>query len=771
MGIGGRPATYCSSACRQRAFRRRAAPPPVDADPLPLGGAPQVALDGFVGRQSELRRLRSLLRSTRLLTLVGPPGVGKSRLAAELARAHAGAAHLMCLDRAVSLATRRRLVTAIGERRLLVVLDDCDHMARQAARLAERLVRACAGVRVLATARGPLYADDEATLRVATLPLPAGRDRAAALRSPAVRLFVERAHAADPAFELTARNAALVIDICAKLDGLPLAIELAARRAGVLGLPQLLAGLADDLTLLTDGSRTGPDRHRDLAAAVEWSHHQLTPSERTVFRRLSVLPGGFDLAAAADVCGDAAVLPTLVVPALADRSLVVESGQPVRYRQPAAVRAYAADRLAAAGETTDTTSRAVDRLVRLVEPTTETIYLPDDLLARLCREQENIAAALRWTERPPGDRHVLLATALARVWQEQDRAGAGRALLAGVLAEVRTSAYLGDTLATLAEIACRQGDLDEALAAADRAVRRERDTDRPIGLARALHVRAFTLLCRGEEAEAIPAQRECLAIVGELGHDADTVLVTINLAWLLLQAGQRDEAERLLAQRVVGDADLRVLPRAHAEAMHTVGVLRLARDDLAAAERSFGEGLGRTSPESLTGAPLLEGLAIVDARRGNPERALCLAAAAGAVRRRLGVTAGVEWRHQVAAAVAVAGATVSPARATAATAAGERMRGPVLRSYALGHLTAADIGREPAGDRLLTEREQAIVGLIADGRTNREIADRLHLSVGTVRAAVTGLHSKLYLRSRLQLAVWATTQAQAFRNGAGSSSP
>lgn len=748
---GGRPATYCSDACRQRAFRRRAGDRSEDGEqPLPLGRAITPALDGFVGRQAALRHLRQLLATSRLITLTGPPGVGKSRLAAELARDRRGLAHLITLVAAPPARTTNRLVDTIGARRLLLVLDDCDHLRPSSARLAARVLRGCPGTRVLATCRGPLAATGETVFPVAPLPPPTSHDRAGVLRSTAVRLFVDRAHANDPSFELTDDNAGIVTDICRRLDGLPLAIELAARRIGTLTPAQLLAELDHPLTVLTAGSRTGPQRHGDLRSAIAWSHPLLSAPERAAFRRLAVLPAGFDLDAATAVCA-LDDTPALVA-ALADRSFL--KARDGRYRQPHTVRAYAAERLAAAGEAEATWHRAAEWLAGVAEPTTRSVYLYDTTLDRLRRERDNLVAVIDHVA--DDDQRVLLATALARVWQEHDLAPAGRRVLANALTRVPRSAYRTDAVATIAEIACRQGDLHEALRSATAAVRLARARARPIGLAKALHVLAFTRLCRGEDAPAMTAERECLDIVETLGQEADIALVRGNLAWQYLRAGQDADAERLLGS---GPPPTE-LPRAHAAAMHTIGMLRLARGDEAGAESSFTEGLVRTSPESLDGAPLMEGLAIIAVRRGDAERALCLAASAAAVRSRLGVVASADWRHQVEQALGSARRATDPARVVAAVAAGTRLQGRMLRAYALGQLVAPpdELAGQPECDELLTGREREIVALVAGGLTNREIAVRLHLSVSTVRTAVTTLLDKLYLRSRIQLAMWAATR-------------
>lgn len=328
---GGRPARYCSRACRQRAFRQRAERrTPSQTEPAGRGLPP--SLDAFVGRERELSRLRALLRSSRLLTLTGPGGVGKTRLALELAGgvrgARTGRAQWVALDSlrdgellpqalAAALGVRERggragveaLVHALGTRTMLVVLDNCEHLADACAQLAATLLARCPRLRILATSRETLRVPGEVVFRVAELSLtPAGEDHdlAELLRSEAVRLFLERARTSDATFELGRGEARTVAEICRRLDGLPLAIELAAGRAGSLSLTGILHGLDDQLSLLTDGSRTGPGRHRELGAAIDWSHRLLDPLERVVFRRLSVLGGGFSAEGAAAVCADGA---------------------------------------------------------------------------------------------------------------------------------------------------------------------------------------------------------------------------------------------------------------------------------------------------------------------------------------------------------------------------------------------------------------------------------------------------------------------------------
>lgn len=302
--------------------------------PVPGSELPR-ALDSFVGRQSELSRLRTLFKGSRLLTLTGPGGVGKTRLALEFAagpRAGDGrAARLVELDSvhdgarlpqavAASLGVGERagrtgaeaLAHALGNRGVLLILDNCEHLAEPCARLAAELLSRCPRLSILATSREVLRVPGEVVFRLGELslsPAVGEDDPAAVVQADAVRLFVERAASRAPGFTLHAGNARTVAEICRRLDGLPLAVELAARRTGALPLGDILAGLDDRLALLTDGSRTGPGRHRELAAAIDWSHRLLSLEEQRLFRRLAVLVGGFDAAGAEAVCADAGTRP------------------------------------------------------------------------------------------------------------------------------------------------------------------------------------------------------------------------------------------------------------------------------------------------------------------------------------------------------------------------------------------------------------------------------------------------------------------------------
>ncbi len=848
---GGRPARYCSDACRQRAFRERAAAASRAAPraELPGRGLP-VSLDAFVGRERELARLRTLLRSSRLLTLTGPGGVGKTRLAVELAGGvrggRAGRAQWVELDGlhdgellpqtvAAALGVRERagragreaLVHALEERSTLLLLDNCEHLAEPCAALAAALLARCPGLRILATSREPLRVPGEVVFRVGILSLPpapagAGGDHHGdqgdhhgdqgdhhgdqgidpLLRSEAVRLFLARARTCDAEFEPTPGDVRTVAEICRRLDGLPLAIELAAGRTASLRPAGILRGLDDQLSLLTDGSRTGPGRHRELGATIDWSHRLLDPLERTVFRRLSVLVGGFDAESAAAVCADrgpaddgveggdpcgdgrcgvprSQVLPVLC--ALEAKSLIVrmpgEAPGAARFRQLAAIRAYGMDRLAAAGELPAVWDRAIDRLAGQAAEGAGLVF-PDGAALPLAREQENLAAAVARAAERSDPRHPALALALARLHYQQEQLTAARTLLSEVLA--RTAYGSPDhaaALALAARAACQQADRSAALTFAREAVAVTRaGPPHPGRLANALDALAAAHLCRGAHHEAVAVFAECLAVVRTLDRPLDTAVCRHHLAWALLQTGDTVQAAAVM-EECLPALESGAPPGQAAAALHTAGAIQMAQGDWDAAESRFAEVLVKVPDgESLHALYPVEGLAIVAAERGAPERALRLYAAAEAARRRTDTEPEASWRGKVESAAARARQRLHPARADAAIKAGRRLRGERLLSYAVPGNTSADClthhaehtdSARPTSTEAnnlppplpLTARELTVSRLVAQGMTNQQIASQLGLSKSTVASHLDRVRDKLGVRSRTQIAVRVTGRA------------
>ncbi len=439
-------------------------------DPRLLPAAPSAAseppqtnlraqLTSFVGRTEEVARLGKLIADSRLVTLVGPGGSGKTRLAEEAAQrlvqstpdgvwmvelapvtdplevpqavldvAGMGEVRVLETQRSVSPAVRQgtmqRLVAAVAGRKMLLLFDNCEHLIEPSARLAEQLLALGSDLRIIATSREPLGIVGENLFPVAPLALPpAGANAEEASTYPAVRLFLDRAAAARPEFSLTAESADAVVEVCRRLDGLPLAIELAAARLRSLSIGEIADRLGGRFRLLTGGSRTALPRHRTLAAVVEWSWDLLSEAERAVARRLAVFAGGADLEAVEEICAGDDVRPEDVVEhvgSLVDKSLVLLAGElATRYRMLETIRAFAADRLAESGEAERFRRAHAAYFVALAERLEPELRRAGQLhwLARLRTEEDNFLAALRWaTDSADARTAVRLVTALGWGW-------------------------------------------------------------------------------------------------------------------------------------------------------------------------------------------------------------------------------------------------------------------------------------------------------------------------------------------------------------------
>ncbi|WP_255278884.1 ATP-binding protein [Actinomadura madurae] len=419
-------------------------------------------LTSFVGREEESKRVGKLLRETRLVTLTGPGGAGKTRLAGESAAAlvdempdgvwfvplapvtdpgdvvQALLSALGVPETVRPAETRavvrplERLTDFLATKRMVVVLDNCEHLVDAVARLADHLAAQADGLRILATSREPLGITGEALCPVPSLPLPDEHvtDPADALGHASVRLFADRAAAVRPGFAVDGSTVADVVAICRALDGIPLAIELAAARLRSLTSGQVAARLGDRFRLLSGGSRTALPRHRTLRAVVDWSWDLLDDVERAVLRRLSVFAGGATPDAAVHVCGldapDAPDPPDVidVIAALIDKSLVMADGDTdVRYRLLETVRVYAGERLEQAGETRRVRDAHVAHLVGLAERAEPELRRGDQLrwAARLAAERENFTTAFRHvTETRDVESGLRLVAGLVWFWVVRD---------------------------------------------------------------------------------------------------------------------------------------------------------------------------------------------------------------------------------------------------------------------------------------------------------------------------------------------------------------
>jgi predicted ATPase/DNA-binding winged helix-turn-helix (wHTH) protein len=401
----------------------------------------------LIGRDNELREILGLAAAHRLVTLTGPGGIGKTRLSIEVARhllpnlvdgvwaieiaplsdpelVPVAVATALGLELTSGTASPLSVASALRSKQLMLVLDNCEHMVDAIAEMAEALLRADPAARVIVTSREPLRAEGEWIYPVPPLAVPAegSPDSEDPLRYGAVRLFVERARAAAPHFSPDARVAAAIVGICRRVDGIPLAIELAAARAATLGIEELAARLDDRFGLLTGGHRTAMPRHQTLRATLDWSYELLTEPERVVLRRLAIFPGGFTLQAARAVAADDEIEASGVVDCVANlvaKSLVTaDAGSPmIRHRLLETTRAYSLEKLVEAREFDAAAQRHARRYLDLfegAEAEAET-RSTDEWLADYGPTIDNLRAALDWALSPAGDASIGVALTAAAV--------------------------------------------------------------------------------------------------------------------------------------------------------------------------------------------------------------------------------------------------------------------------------------------------------------------------------------------------------------------
>lgn len=534
----------------------------------------------FIGREWELAEIRELWRRGRLITLVGVGGAGKSRLALEAAAnsllefpggtwlvelAPLTQPGLVVQTLASMLGVRehpeRPLVDLVAEHlskaQALLVLDNCEHLIDEVATLAHRLLQSCARLSILATSRERLGLTGELLRPVSGLGVPGpGADEASEVGdADASRLLVERAAAVRPGFRLDQNTAAAVAQICRQLDGMPLAIELAAARVNALEVEQIAGRLDDRFRLLDHGERTALPRHQTLRAVVDWSYELLSAAERRMFDRATVFIGGFTLAAAEAVCAEPDeedAVPSLLS-RLVDRSLILSEHTATargRYRVLETLRIYGLERLHEREEVTRVRDRHAGYFLSLAEVAGEALRGPEQAkwLSRAEAEHGNFRAALQWSlERGAAETAARLAGSLYALWDLHGYYSEGRGWLAQVLATdhqlppgVRARALLGS--ATLAVI---QGDLEQAAGACEEAAALCQQTGDPAGLAHALQYLGFGAIFADDLQSAVALLQESLSNARIAGDGWLEAWALIFLAAAALGRGAYSEAASL----------------------------------------------------------------------------------------------------------------------------------------------------------------------------------------------------------------------------------
>jgi predicted ATPase/DNA-binding SARP family transcriptional activator/DNA-binding CsgD family transcriptional regulator len=759
------------------------------------------SLTSFVGREREKDEVERLLAATRLLTLTGAGGSGKTRLAQEVARdlteAYPDGAWLVELAAlsegslvkgavAEALEVREQpgrplettLVDALREKYLLLVLDNCEHLVDDVARLVELLLRSCSGLTILATSREILGASGEVSWQVPPLSGPelARSETAEELEEyESARLFVQRARYRNPAFVLTPQNAAGVAEICRRLEGIPLAIELAAARVGF-SVSEIAARLDDSLRLLTAGSRTATPRQRTLRGALDWSHDLLSGPERVLFRRLSAFAGGWTLQAAevvgsGDGIEESAVLDLLSQ--LVDKSLVLAepTGEgAVRYRFLEPVRQYAAERLRESGEPEILGRRHARWCLEFVERVRDGLEGPAQAswVERMKEEHANAQAALTWSLEAEPETALRLVATLGYFWYRYGRILEGRGWLEAVLARTGDveSATRARTLRLAGVLSEESGLYEQAGKLHEQGLALYRRLENREGEASSLTSLGALAYAVGDLERALALTQESLTLKRELGDERALMSSRNNLGEMMQAAGELAKAQALFEENLQSD-EISGDEWGTAVSRLNLGTLAVDQGEPVHAEELLREALRtfRRLGDEDASTECLDSLAGAAGARGDGVRAATLFGAAEAAREELRTPIRPVDRERYEHFVAASERACGKRDWTSAWSAGRAMSLEQAADYALSLESTLPPGvlpqPEAGSERFftpLTPREQEIAQLVARGLTNRRISEELSISERTVATHAGRILKKLNLQSRTQIATWIAEQ-------------
>lgn len=769
---------YCSNACRQKAYRQRARLTS-DERPEPIrvpNAARWQALDSFIGRDEELATLNRYFRQHRLITLFGPAGAGKTRAATEFATSAAqmfpDGVHLIELSKitdpdlvaqAVALTVRAAdrldntvsdsLPQVLHDKNALLILDNCEHLVDTCSELVDTLLHHCPQIRILTTSRETLRLPGEKVFSIGPLAV-----------EDAMQLFTDRALNAAPALTLHDGNREFVKSICDRLDRLPLAIELGARLVRLFPLDYIVDRLNNRFDLLTSGARSADAKHHSLYAAIDWSYSLLNDNEQVLLRRLSVLPGGFDVELATAVSADLELPVIELISSLESKSLLATapdaSGLP-RFRQWESVRAYAHERLIEFGELPDAVEHLVSALTAIAAPLTECFTPSRKLVDRLLAEQDNLQKAVDHLRGRNDGREPLLAGALARCRTSQGVVAKVHELLeASLRVKNAPPPHRVVALNEATWSAAWQGNRKRALELGQQSA----EVAKQVNLL--LRCQALTGLAYAyQELEdyqnALIRFAECLDLIRLVGDPQSIALCGHNLAWSSILADDLDTGEETLAEILPLYESIPELSK-RASLWHTAGALYLRRGDYSNARRYFTTGLTKADPTSVQTPYLIEGSGLVGLRTGRVEHGLRLLGAAERLRRANDAMCDVNWAKYVEAELAAFRSRMPSFDVDHHLDQGRRLSDAhTVVDLAVRQRPPSEAPQITLGS--ITEREQQVATLVAHGKTNVEIARQLRISERTVESHLDHVRTKLSLRSRAHVAAWVTQQLSAAR--------
>ena len=803
-------------------------------------------LTSFVGREGEIAEIKRCLAENRLVTLTGPGGGGKTRLALEAANlltrefkdgvwltefASLADASLVPQAVASTLGVQERqkeelvdeLINHLRPRQTLLIFDNCEHLIEACAGLSERFLQSCPNLRILATSREPLSIAGETVWTVPPLSLPnpqpwqdiktGQQTHPAYLQSEAVQLFIARASTAVSDFSFTEENGGWVAEICRRLDGMPLAIELAAARVRALSVRQIAERLDDRFNLLTAGSRTAPPRQQTLAATLDWSYALLDEDERRILNRLSIFAGGATLEAAESVCAGEGIDPREVLDGLSrlvDKSLVVaerhEEGG-TRYRLLETIRQYAVEKLRDSGEINSSEDRHLNYFVQWAEKAEPFLNGKDEVLwiNRFEAEHDNLRRALELSRTDPNKAAtgLRLAAACGRFWRLHGHVSEGRARLTAALQQdaaqerspVRAHAltlvanlmYLqGDypamrsitnealsiwrelgsegragtafTLDLIGELATEEGNYANALVFYQEAIGIYRELNDPGGVSDILMQFGWAAMRTGDYPQAEQHLEGFLGLAQEIGDKTRQTYALSGLGEVAVRQGQYDRAVLLLEQ-ALELSRLRGDKWGTGTMLGSLGWVALRRQDFRLMKELVGESLALRMEISDRGgiAWCLEKLAEAAFQEGDHPKAVKVLGGAATLRGPVGSVIDPADQPEYDRITTDLQKGLGQEAFEAAWADGKAMPLENIIEYALSKpeeplRISSPMEKEKFGG--LTGREREVARLIAQGKSNREIAEIMVVGVRTVETYVTRILNKLRFDSRVQIATW-----------------